>query len=218
MALIYPKEPFVAGFLYVLSGPSGSGKTSLVKALIEQLDTLHLAVSYTTRPKRPSEQEGIDYHFVNNDQFKQMAAENKFIEYAEVFQYAYGTLKALVEETLASGQDLMLEIDWQGAKSIKAYYPKAILLYVFPPSLDQLSARLIKRSEDNASVIQKRLDKACFEMRNYQMFDYLVINDDFDRALMELKSILMASRLTMNWQRKQHKALITRLLHQQQQD
>lgn len=202
----------MSGFLYVISGPSGSGKTSLSKALLEQHDHLNLSVSYTTRPKRPSEVEGKDYCFVQASDFESMVKQGLFAEYAQVFDHAYGTLKSSIDLSLQADQDLILEIDWQGAKAIKMAYPQAVMAFVFPPSLDQLRARLLKRKEDDPKVIQARLDKACSEMRNYELFDYLIINDDFDHALMEIKSIICSKRLTVTWQQTHRLAWIDSLL------
>ncbi|WP_407275913.1 guanylate kinase [Halothiobacillus sp. DCM-1] len=183
------------GQLFVVSAPSGAGKTSLIKALRMQQPQLGLSVSHTTRPMRPGEVNGQHYHFVTTEVFRQMRAEGAFIEHAEVFGNYYGTSRAAVEAVLAAGQDVILEIDWQGAAQVRSQFPSLFSVFILPPDLAALRARLEGRGQDAAAVIERRLSEAQREMREYAHYDYLIINDDFDQALAELAAVFTAARL-----------------------
>lgn len=185
----------MAGHLYVVSGPSGSGKTSLAKALINSMPGLFLSTSYTTRAPRATEIEGKSYYFVEDTVFSKMQEQGEFIESAQVFQYWYGTGKTKVQEQLELGQDVLLEIDWQGAKQVKELFPEASLIFIVPHSPAILLARLQKRCEDTEAVIAERIEAAKKEVAQYSTFDFLVINDVFEDALTDLAHIVQSERL-----------------------
>lgn len=200
------------GILYVIAAPSGAGKTSLVNALLEENLGLQVSVSHTTRPKRSNETEGLSYHFTTEAEFQRMVAEGAFLEHAEVFGHYYGTSSAWVEEQLASGKDVLLEIDWQGAEQIRRVFPDCVDIFILPPSRAVLRERLESRGQDSAEVIEGRLAKARQEMSYYASFRYLVVNDDFDRALQGLSSVVVAERLKAKPQKVALETLITDLL------
>lgn len=183
------------GNLYVIAAPSGTGKTTLVNALVDALPRITVSISHTTRPKRPNEMQNINYHFVDQAEFDQMIDKGDFLEYAVIFDYWYGTSKTWVEYTLAKGLDVILEIDWQGHQQIKQLFPHAIGIFILPPSLQDLRDRLQKRNQDHPEVIKKRLADAQTTVMHVNEFDYIVINDNFDNALHELKIIIEATRL-----------------------
>lgn len=182
------------GTLFIVSAPSGAGKTSLVHALLERDPALAVSVSHTTRPRRPSETDGLNYHFVSPARFEAMAAAGDFLEHAEVFGNRYGTARAVVDERLQQGSDVILEIDWQGAAQIRRSHPDSVSIFILPPSTATLRARLIKRGQDDPEVIETRLAEARGEMAHHAEFDYLVVNDRFDDALEELRAITRAQR------------------------
>ena len=184
------------GSLFLVSAPSGAGKTSLVNAALEADSQLVVSVSHTTRPARGGEVNGENYFFVSDDQFVQMIDEGKFLEHANVFGKQYGTSKAEVAAKRALGQDVILEIDWQGAQQVREAIPDAISVFVLPPSMEELAARLTSRGEDTAQSIEKRLGDAKLDMSQAIHFDYLVINADFETALQDVASIVHAARLT----------------------
>jgi guanylate kinase len=184
------------GSLFLVSAPSGAGKTSLVNAALEADSQLVVSVSHTTRPARGGEVDGENYFFVSDDQFVQMIDEGKFLEHANVFGKQYGTSKAEVAAKRALGQDVILEIDWQGAQQVREAIPDAISVFVLPPSMEELAARLTSRGEDTAQSIEKRLGEAKLDMSQAIHFDYLVINADFETALQDVASIVHAARLT----------------------
>jgi guanylate kinase len=184
------------GNLFLVSAPSGAGKTSLVNAALDADPTLVVSVSHTTRPARGGEVDGENYFFVSDDQFVQMIAEAKFLEHANVFGKRYGTSKAEVAAKRALGQDVILEIDWQGAQQVREAIPDAISVFVLPPSVEELAARLTARGEDTAQSIEKRLGEAKLDMSQAIHFDYLVINADFEKALQDFTSVVGAARLT----------------------
>lgn len=202
------------GSLYVVSAPSGAGKTSLIKALVRDVEGLLISVSYTTRPQRPGEVDGRDYNFVSVETFQLMLADQAFVESAEVFGNFYGTSRAWIEEQLAAGQDLVLEIDWQGARQIRHMFPECRSIFILPPSAQALEERLHGRGQDDAEVIARRMRDAVEEMRHYGEYDFLVINDVFEQALAELKAIIIARRCRRSLQESRHQALITNLLSQ----
>jgi guanylate kinase len=184
------------GNLFLVSAPSGAGKTSLVNAALDADSQLVVSISHTTRPARGGEVEGENYFFVSDDQFVQMIDEGKFLEHANVFGKRYGTSKAEVAAKRALGQDVILEIDWQGAQQVREAIPDAISVFVLPPSMEELAARLTSRGEDTAQSIEKRLGEAKQDMSQAIHFDYLVINADFETALQDVASIVHAARLT----------------------
>lgn len=183
------------GTLYVVSAPSGAGKTSLIKALLGRDPDLHLSVSYTTRRPRPGEVDGVHYHYVDPQTFQGMVGEGAFLEHAQVFGNWYGTAEAALRAGLAQGQDLVLEIDWQGARQVRQRFPEAVGIFILPPSVAALEARLCGRGQDDAAIIAGRMAQARDEIAHYQDYDYLVVNQDFDVALDDLTAILRARRL-----------------------
>ena len=183
------------GTLYIVSAPSGAGKTSLVAALVEKVPRLRISVSHTTRTMRPGEEDGVNYHFTDRDSFVRQVEQGRFLEHAEVFGNLYGTSADWVKQTLNGGEDVILEIDWQGATQIRKQRPDAVSIFILPPSLDILAQRLRGRETDDDAVIQRRLDGAQDEMSHFAEFDYLIVNDDFQRALYELEAIVEARRL-----------------------
>lgn len=202
----------VTGTLYIFSAPSGTGKTSLVKALLEATPGIVVSVSHTTRKPRPGEQDGVNYHFVDIPTFETMVAQQAFVEHARVFDNYYGTSKAAVEAQLAAGRDVILEIDWQGARQIRAWRTDAVGVFILPPSRQALEARLQGRQTDSAEVIARRMRDAVNEMRHYAEYDYLVVNDDFATALAELQAIIQAQRLRRDRQQQALAGLLPALL------
>ncbi len=200
------------GTLYIISAPSGAGKTSLVKALLESTDGMQVSVSHTTRPMRPGEVDGKAYHFTDVESFKARIDSGDFLEHAEVFGNFYGTSRSAVEEMLAQGLDVILEIDWQGAAQVRKLIPEAVSIFILPPSREELERRLRGRGTDADEVIARRLGEAVNEMGHYGEFDYLVFNDDFDLALTELRTIVLARRLRGVAQITARKAQIEELL------
>jgi guanylate kinase len=185
-----PDSPARRGRLFVIAAPSGAGKTSLVRALVEREPNLRFSISYTTRQQRPTETDGKDYFFVAKDEFEAMAGRGEFLEHARVFDNHYGTARAQVEAALAAGQDLILEIDWQGAQQIRRALPECRSIFILPPSRAELERRLRGRGTDAEEVIQRRLRDAATDMAHWQEFDYVVINDDFEQALRDLHAIV----------------------------
>jgi guanylate kinase len=179
-----------SGRLYVVAAPSGAGKTSLVKALMEREPRIQFSVSYTTRKPRSTEIPGRDYHFVSPERFETMVANGEFLEHAKVFDNCYGTGVRTVQEALANGEQLLLEIDWQGARQVRARLPEAVSIFILPPSRLALEQRLRGRSTDSDQVIQRRLRDADNDLSHWNEFDYVVVNDDFDQALEDLQAIV----------------------------
>lgn len=202
----------MSGSLFVVAAASGTGKTSLVKALVESLPGLGVSVSHTTRPMRPGEVDGVNYHFTAREDFVRMIGDGAFLEHAEVFGNLYGTSKQWVVEQLQQDRDVILEIDWQGAAQIRRLLPEAIGIFILPPSLDALKSRLTGRGQDSAEVIAHRLREAQADIAHYAEFDYLVVNDDFNAALVDLQSVVRAARLSYRSQSVRQEALIQRLL------
>ena len=202
----------MTGKLYIICAPSGTGKTSLVDKLIKILPNLEVSISHTTRAMRSGEKNNTNYHFITIPEFKKLIEENAFLEYATVFDNFYGTSRHWVENKLADNIDVILEIDWQGAAQIRKLFPHTISIFIFPPSIEILSQRLRDRGQDHESVIAKRLNEARHEMSHFEEFDYLVINDNFDAAVSDLKAIILSQRLKVNIQKKKYKDLIKKLL------
>ena len=200
------------GTLYIISAPSGAGKTSLVKALIDAMPQVRVSVSHTTRPMRPGEVEGVNYHFVEREQFILMLERSEFLEHAEVFGNLYGTSQRWMEQTLAEGFDLILEIDWQGAQQVRRLMPQAQSIFILPPSQEALRQRLTNRGQDSDEIIERRMREAVNEMSHYLEYDFLVINDDFAHALEDLKSIFRANQLQQKIQQLRHTHLLRELL------
>ena len=200
------------GTLFTVSAPSGAGKTSLVNALLEQDSQLSVSVSHTTRPIRPGEVDGRDYHFVSHAMFNDMLLKSDFLEHAKVFNNDYGTSQHWVASTLATGVDVILEIDWQGAQQVRRIMPNTQGIFILPPSRDTLRQRLQARGQDAAAIIEQRMQEAISEMSHYVEAQWLVINDDFDRALQELQSIVLSQRLHGHRQQQKHQHLLNDLL------
>ena len=190
------------GNLFVVAAPSGTGKSSLVKALMEVDSGVQPSVSHTTRAPRGQEKDGREYFFIGNDAFDGMVARSDFLEWALVHGNRYGTSRRAIEQRIGSGGDVVLEIDWQGALQIKKLFPDAILVFVLPPSLEELRARLIRRGEDAPDVIELRLHNASEELAQAENFDFVIINEIFERALFDLKAIVHAQRLKYTAQRR----------------
>jgi guanylate kinase len=184
--------PATRGTLFVLAAPSGAGKTSLVKALLERMPRLQMSVSHTTRPRRPTEQHGREYYFITAPEFQQLVADNQFLENARVFDNLYGTARAPVEARLAQGGDIVLEIDWQGARQVRAAMPDCVTIFILPPSRETLEKRLRSRATDSPEVIARRLRDAVSDMSHWREFDYAVVNDDFEKAVADLVAIVSA--------------------------
>lgn len=200
------------GNLYIISAPSGAGKTSLVGKLLDKDLLVRVSVSTTTRPMRPGEKHGVNYFFVSVAEFKAQIQAGEFLEYAQVFDNFYGTTKASVDHQLAAGQDVILEIDWQGAQQVRQLYPDAYSIFIMPPSIEELDRRLNGRGTDSADIIARRMQDAVSEMRHYPEFDYVVINDDFDAALHQLHAIFVANRLKLDQQQARHGVLFDTLI------
>jgi len=187
----------MAGNLFIVSAPSGAGKTSLLSAIVKILPNIRLSVSHTTRNPRPGERPGLDYHFVTQAEFETMLDKEGFLEYAEVYGHCYGTSRLWVEETRQKGEDVILEIDWQGARQVRAQLVEARSIFILPPSQEVLWDRLYKRHQDTRAIIQKRMDKARDEMTHYREYDYLVFNDQFEDALADIQTIIRSEQLRL---------------------
>lgn len=202
----------MSGLLFVVSAASGTGKTSLVKALLDRVTNLHVSVSHTTRGQRPGELDGVHYHFTEKDSFLALVEQGGFIEYAEVFGNYYGTAQATVKEQLAKGHDVLLEIDWQGAQQVRKLFPESKQIFILPPSQFDLRQRLSNRGTDSVEVIERRLGCAVEDMQQYVNFDYVIINDDFNKALHDLESVIIANRLVITQQASRHQKMISELI------
>ena len=198
--------------LFIVAAPSGCGKTSLVKALIAQTEGLCVSVSHTTRAARPGEVHGKNYFFVSKQEFDQIKKEDGFIESAQVFDNHYGSAKQTVRDLLESGTDVILEIDWQGARQVKKSFNDAIGIFILPPSEAALRERLTDRGQDDKSIIDRRMQDAVSEMRHYDEFDYLVINDDFNLALTDLSTIIHSQRFLLSQQSEKYQSLLNSLI------
>ncbi len=199
--------------MFIVSAPSGAGKTSLVRRSIKDLTDLTVAVSHTTRPQRPGEQDGHDYHFVSREAFEEMIDSDHFLEYAEVFGNYYGTSMGAVNQSLAEGRDVILEIDWQGAAQVRQKLSDVVSVFILPPSRATLIERLKGRGQDSDEVIDSRTAEAVQEMQQYHQAEYLIINDDFEEALSELKAVVLSHRVQKPRQALRHAGLITSLTH-----
>lgn len=185
------------GTLFIVSAPSGAGKSSLIDALLKRFnvdDKLRLSVSHTTRAPRPGEVDHVSYHFITNEEFENLIERNAFYEYAHVFDHYYGTSREIVEQWLNEGKDVLLDIDWQGARQIRGQTPDAKGIFIVPPSLEELNRRLVTRATDAPEVIEKRMSKALSEISHYNEYDYVIVNDDFDESLLNMRSIILSNR------------------------
>jgi len=200
------------GTLFIISAPSGAGKTSLVRALKAQTSGITVSVSHTTRAQRPGEQHARDYYFVSRDLFLQMVSNGDFLEHAQVFDNLYGTAKNTIDNFLRDGLDVILEIDWQGARQIRELMPFSKSIFILPPSLEELENRLSGRGQDGPDVIARRMADAISEISHHAEYDYLVVNDSFDIALNDLTSIIEAARLRVGAQVARYEHLISGLL------
>jgi guanylate kinase len=198
--------------LYVISAPSGAGKTSLVKALREKVPGLAVSTSHTTRAPRTNEQHGREYFFVSNAEFDAMVARREFLEHAQVFDNQYGTSRRQLEDKLAAGKDVILEIDWQGAQQVRAALPACHSIFILPPSVVALRARLLGRQTDSPAVIERRLSDAVADMSHYREFDYVVVNDDFARAVEDLVRIVRGDGAGLEASRQELSPVVANLL------
>ena len=192
------------GTLFIVSAPSGAGKSSLIDALLKRFnldDKLRLSVSHTTRAPRPGEIDHVSYHFITNEEFEKLIEINAFYEYAHVFDHYYGTSREIVEQWLNEGKDVLLDIDWQGARQIRQQTPDAKGIFIVPPSLEELNRRLVTRATDAPEVIEKRMSKAISEISHYNEYDYVIVNDDFDESLLNMRSIILSNRQKMDKQK-----------------
>ena len=202
------------GNLFIVAAPSGAGKSSLIKALLDRHNdgSMQVSVSCTTRAIRPGEQDGVHYHFISVERFQEKIANHEFYEWAEVFGNFYGTSRTVIEQTLAQGIDVFLDIDWQGARQVRDAYPAARSIFILPPSLVVLEQRLRHRGQDSDAVIAQRMAKAQHEMSHYHEFDYLLINDDFATSLANFEHIVLAQRQRMALQQSRHATKLKDLL------
>ena len=200
------------GNLFILSAPSGAGKSSLISALLAKYSDMKVSVSHTTRSPRPGEENAVHYHFVSADEFKALIAKDDFFEWAQVFDNYYGTSKQAIESQLDAGIDVFLDIDWQGAQQVREIMPSVQTIFILPPSKEELEQRLNNRGQDSAEVIAGRMAKAQSETSHYNEYDYVVVNDDFETALSNIETIVLAQRLTLKAQASRHHDLITNLL------
>ena len=199
------------GNLFIVTAPSGAGKTSLVKALLEHDSQVKLSVSYTTRPPRPGETDGKDYHFVTEQKFLEMLERGDFLESAQVYGNRYGTSQPWIENAVRAGTDILLEIDWQGAEQVRKIFPRAIGIFILPPSLEALLERLKGRGQDSGEVIARRLAAAREDIGHVEQFDYVIINDVFETALQDLIAVIRAQRLKTEQQLSAHAEMISNL-------
>lgn len=186
------------GILFIVSAPSGAGKTSLLKALVESTDRICVSVSHTTRAPRPGETDGQHYHFVDTATFERMVAAGEFVEHARVFDNHYGTSSAAVTSDLVAGRDVVLEIDWQGARQVRERFPEAVSVFILPPSVNELRRRLSARGQDAEEVVERRMRDAMGELSHFDEYDYLVVNDRFEAALEDLRAVMRTQRLQKN--------------------
>ncbi|PJD93267.1 MAG: guanylate kinase [Legionella sp.] len=203
------------GNVYIVAAPSGGGKTSLVRHLVTTLSAIEVSISHTTRAMRPGETDGIDYFFTTEEQFKSMIDEGAFIEHAQVFNHYYGTSAKPIIDKLQQGIDVILDIDWQGAQQMRRIFPNAVSIFIIPPSLEELKRRLMNRRQDNDEVITGRMVRAQDELSHYSEFDYIIVNDNFEHAAVELRAIVIANRLRIEKQVNKQAKLLSFLLSSQ---
>ncbi len=201
-----------SGQLYIFSAPSGAGKTSLVEVLLKSTEAIGVSVSHTTRDRRPGEEDGIHYHFIEKDNFEKMVQAGTFLEHAKVFDNYYGTSQKALEDRLSEGEDIILEIDWQGAQQVRKLMPYAISVFILPPSRSALQQRLNSRGQDSDEIIARRMQDATSDMAHYVEFDFVVINDDFDLAAQKLRSIVLAQRQRLDVVAKCEQSVLEALL------
>ena len=201
-----------SGLLLAISAPSGAGKTSLVRALAQRDPALGVSVSHTTRPPRPTEREGDNYHFISRARFREMAGAGGFLEHALVFGHHYGTSRECVRHEHAAGRDVILEIDWQGTAQVRAAVPETVSIFIAPPSREALRQRLIARGEDTMESIERRLRESRAEISHYRDYDYFIVNDDFHTTLDDLEAVVRAERLKRRVQSRRRRSLIDDLL------
>jgi len=204
----------IQGTLYIVSAPSGAGKSSLIQALLktQPLYDTQVSISHTTRAIRPGEKNGEHYYFITESKFQQMIEHNDFLEYACVFGNDYGTSRAVIEEIINSGVDVFLDIDWQGAQQIRQKMPSTRTIFILPPSKNELLRRLRGRGQDSEETINQRMTQAVAEIKHYNEYDYIIVNDDFNTALGDLQSIIRSERLRLERQIQRHNTLINKLL------
>lgn len=200
------------GTLYIISAPSGAGKTTLVDALLETVSDVEVSVSHTTREKRPGEVDGVNYHFISEGEFQKLIEDGMFLEHAKVFDNNYGTSRQHIQEQLLKGKDVILEIDWQGARQIRQLMTDCKTIYILPPSITALRERLQGRGQDNDEMISRRMRDAVSEMSHYGEFDYIVINDEFEQARHDLSAIFVSNRMLKAFQQEKHAELLSKLL------
>jgi len=198
----------MTGNLFIVAAASGTGKTSLLSALLQNDNHIRLSISYTTRKPRPGEVDGVHYHFVDEAEFLRMLGEGDFLESAEVHGARYGTSQSRVEEALKAGDDLILEIDWQGAEQVRKQFPSAVGIFILPPSIDTLAHRLAYRGQDSMEVITRRLAAAREEISHVAEFDYVIINDNFQTALEDLRAVIRSQHLKRDQQLLKHQGLL----------
>ncbi|MBU3827397.1 MAG: guanylate kinase [Candidatus Anaerobiospirillum merdipullorum] len=202
------------GTLFIISAPSGAGKSSLIDALLKRFnldDSLRLSISHTTRDMRPGDADGVTYHFVSKEEFEALIARGAFFEYAQVFDHYYGTSRENAEKWINEGKDVLLDIDWQGARKIRAQVNNVCSIFILPPSLKELERRLNSRGRDSAEVIADRMHKAQREISHYQEYDYVIVNDDFDTALLQLRAIILSKRVELAKQQQRQASLLADL-------
>ena len=205
-------SPEHKGTLFIICAPSGAGKSSLVRALVDAIPGLAVSISHTTRPPRTREKHGVDYFFVSEDEFQTLLEQNRFLEHATVFDHLYGTSHAWVQEQLADGKDIILEIDWQGAQQVRSIIKDTVNIFILPPSLAALEERLEGRGDDERHI-HRRMQDAVSELEHYGEFDYLVVNHFFDRTLKQLSAIILSARHDYHRHRDYFETLLNHLLH-----
>ncbi|WWP00076.1 MAG: guanylate kinase [Candidatus Dasytiphilus stammeri] len=198
--------------IFIISAPSGTGKTSIIQTLLKQLDTAKLSISYTTRKKRPQEKNGEHYHFIPYDQFDNMIKQDKFLEYTKIFGNFYGTSRIEIEKLLSNHQDILLDINWQGANQIRQHLPQSCSIFILPPSKNELMKRLCSRGQDSRQSIKQRFAQAVSDMKHYKEYDYVIINDNYNQAVCDLNNIIHAEKFKLYQQIVRNNVIISELL------